>query len=232
MGGCAGLPSGRKSCPPSRSISANTASISRASRSTGSSSTPRPKRRTRTSVPENRYSFGRRTAWLRPCRKIFALSLTGSTLWHLPQVDTTDAALMASTAGISPGALMISRSAYSSHARNGPGEMVVKMVTGPACPAHGPECVRRVGASRCRTCAKPQSKGAPILSRCRFKSKNERWPCHPILRIFSSLARRRPSGDRLQERRALQGRLGAGTSRSGRAVARRLARCDWSGRCS
>src|SRR5262249_30730092 len=46
------------------------------SRSIGSNSTPRPTRRTRTSVPGLRNSLGNRTAWLRPCLKILAIPVS------------------------------------------------------------------------------------------------------------------------------------------------------------
>src|SRR5215510_3774547 len=45
-------------------------------RSIGSSSTPRPTRRTRTSVPGRRNSLGSRTAWLRPCLKSLAVAVS------------------------------------------------------------------------------------------------------------------------------------------------------------
>jgi tripartite-type tricarboxylate transporter receptor subunit TctC len=62
IAGCSGRPSGKKSAPPSLSISAKIAATSARSCSIGSSRTPRPIRRTRTSVPAMRNSFGKRTA--------------------------------------------------------------------------------------------------------------------------------------------------------------------------
>src|ERR1700730_3927003 len=71
MGGCSGRPSGKKS-PPYLSSLSHHAAKSKPSTS-GSSNTPRPTRLTRTSLPGRRNSFGRRTAWLRPCLKILAV---------------------------------------------------------------------------------------------------------------------------------------------------------------
>src|SRR5262249_9129760 len=76
IGGCLGRPSDKKSAPLNRSISAKIASMSLMSRSIGSNSTPRPTRRTRTSVPGIRNSLGNRTAWLRPCLKILAIPVS------------------------------------------------------------------------------------------------------------------------------------------------------------
>ena len=74
IGGCSGRPSGKKSAPPERSISAKIALTDSRSRSSGSKRTPRPTRRTRTSLPGKRNSFGSRTAWLRPCLKSLAVA--------------------------------------------------------------------------------------------------------------------------------------------------------------
>src|ERR1043166_3127675 len=68
-------PSGMKGSSRYSSSFANHAFTSKGA-PIGSSSTPCPIRRTRTSVPGMRNSFGRRTAWLRPCLKSLAIPLS------------------------------------------------------------------------------------------------------------------------------------------------------------
>src|SRR5262249_41429753 len=67
MGGCC-RPSAMKGSSRYSSSLANQPMTSTGT-SSGSRSTPRPTRRTRTSFPGRWNSFGRRTAWLRPCLK-------------------------------------------------------------------------------------------------------------------------------------------------------------------
>src|SRR6266404_7715382 len=73
-GGCSGRPSGRKSWPARAWTLASHLSKSNFF-SIGSRRTALPTLRTRTSLPGSRNSFGSRTAWLRPCMKIFAVVL-------------------------------------------------------------------------------------------------------------------------------------------------------------
>src|SRR5712691_9913180 len=74
-GGSSGIPSGRKSRPPSSSRRANHASASNGCFVSGSRITLSPTLLTRTSVPSKRNSLGRRTAWLRPCMNSLAVAL-------------------------------------------------------------------------------------------------------------------------------------------------------------
>src|SRR6266404_6140369 len=82
-GGSSGIPSGRKSLAPSASSSAQNLSRSIGCFFSGSRITLSPTLLTRTSVPSKRNSFGRRTAWLRPCLNILAVALMTRFLQHI-----------------------------------------------------------------------------------------------------------------------------------------------------
>src|ERR1700722_5191319 len=81
-GASSGMPSGRKSRPPSSSRRANHASASKGCFFSGSRITLSPTLLTRTSVPSKRNSLGRRTAWLRPDMNSLAVAFMIRLLWY------------------------------------------------------------------------------------------------------------------------------------------------------